>query len=46
MKRIGELSRTDIEKLLDRRVYLNLWVKVYEKWKKDPEALRELGYAE
>lgn len=46
MKRIGELARVDIEKLLDRRVYLTLWVKVYAMWKKDPEALRELGYTD
>ena len=46
MKKIGELSRVDIEKLLARRVYLTLWVKVYEKWKKSPEALRDLGYSE
>ncbi|HEU4743171.1 MAG TPA: GTPase Era, partial [Meiothermus sp.] len=29
---------------LSRPVYLELAVKVYPNWRKDPEALRELGY--
>jgi GTPase len=41
---IGQLARTDIEELLNRRVYLDLWVKVQDKWKKDPNALEEMGY--
>jgi GTP-binding protein Era len=46
LKKIGELARADIERFLSRHVYLALWVKVYEKWKKDPEALREMGYSD
>ncbi|MFH1412079.1 MAG: GTPase Era [Candidatus Omnitrophota bacterium] len=46
MKRIGELSRPDIEHLLSRKIYLDLWVRVYEKWKKDPGALQEMGYTD
>lgn len=46
IKRIGQESRADIEKLLSRHVYLNLWVKVKEKWKKSPEALKEMGYSD
>ncbi|MEA3489992.1 MAG: GTPase Era [Candidatus Omnitrophota bacterium] len=46
MKKIGRLARGDIERLLSRHVYLTLWVKVYEKWKKDPEGLREMGYSD
>lgn len=46
MKRIGQLARADIERLLSRHVYLDLWVKVHEKWKKDPRALREMGYSD
>ena len=44
MKKIGKQARADIERLLSRHVYLNIWVKVYKKWKKDPLALREMGY--
>jgi len=46
MKRIGELARADIEKMLSRHVYLDLWVKVFERWKRDPRAMREMGYAD
>ena len=46
MKRIGQLAREDIERFLSRHVYLDLWVKVHEKWKKDPEALRKMGYTD
>ena len=44
MKKIGELARADIEDLLSRHVFLTLWVKVSEKWKKNPRALEDLGY--
>lgn len=46
MKRIGESARKDIEDLISRKVWLSLWVKVAEKWKKNPSSLRELGYSE
>jgi GTP-binding protein Era len=46
IKRVGQEARADIEKLLSRHVYLNLWVKVKEKWKKSPEALKEMGYSD
>jgi GTPase len=44
LKRIGEVARKDIEKFLDKKVFLDLWVKVYENWRKDPFALKNLGY--
>ena len=46
MKKIGELARADIEQLLSRHVFLSLWVKVSEKWKKNPRALENLGYTD
>ena len=45
LKAIGEAARKEIEGLLNKRVYLELWVKVYENWRKDPQALKILGYA-
>lgn len=45
LKKIGEMSRKDIEDFLKKRVYLDLWVKVYENWREDPEALKMLGYS-
>lgn len=44
LKRIGEQSRKDIERLLGTRVYLELFVKVVENWSERPSKLRELGY--
>jgi len=44
LKSIGKQSRKDIEKLLDKKVYLELWVKVKEGWSDDERALLSLGY--
>ena len=44
LKKIGSAARRGIEKLLDRRAYLRLWVKVREGWSDDEAALRQLGY--
>jgi GTP-binding protein Era len=43
LKEIGTKARADIEKLLGRRVFLNLFVKVRESWRDDERALDELG---
>lgn len=45
LKAIGEAARKEIEDFLKKRVYLELWVKVHENWRKDPQALKTLGYA-
>uniref|UniRef100_A0A7C4XM20 GTPase Era n=1 Tax=candidate division WOR-3 bacterium TaxID=2052148 RepID=A0A7C4XM20_UNCW3 len=44
LKRIGEESRRAIEEFTGRPVYLDLWVKVKEKWRRDRKFLKELGY--
>ena len=41
LKRIGERAREDIEKMLDSKVNLQLWVKVKEGWRDDANKLRE-----
>ncbi len=46
LKRIGAAARPAIEELLGTRVFLKLYVKVDEAWRKDPNALRRLGYSE
>ncbi len=46
LKSIGTSAREDISKMIDSRVYLNLWVKVREGWSNDERALRGLGYSE
>jgi GTPase len=46
LKRIGVAARPAIEELLGTQVFLKLRVKVDEAWRKDPAALRRLGYFE
>lgn len=44
IKKLGESSRRDIEKFLGREVYLELRVKVREKWRSNENMLRTFGY--
>ncbi|MGC8780711.1 MAG: GTPase Era, partial [Anaerolineae bacterium] len=44
LKRIGQGARQEIEKMLGRQVFLELWVKVRPKWRSKDEELRRLGY--
>jgi len=44
IKAIGEDARHDIEKLVEKKVYLELWVKIKEGWSDDERALQSLGY--
>ena len=43
IKRVGELARIDIEKFLDERVFLELYVTVKADWRRDARKLKELG---
>ncbi|MDD1791886.1 GTPase Era [Enterovibrio makurazakiensis] len=44
IKTIGREARLDMEGLFERKVYLELWVKVKSGWADDERALRSLGY--
>lgn len=44
LKNIGQQARLDMERLLDYKVMLKLWVKVRRGWSDDDRALRSLGY--
>ena len=44
LKRIGSEARQDLERLLEARVYLELWVKVRSGWADDEAHLRSYGY--
>ncbi|EDP73954.1 GTP-binding protein Era, partial [Hydrogenivirga sp. 128-5-R1-1] len=44
IKKIGQLAREELEFLLGKKVYLNLWVKVKERWKENISILKDLGY--
>ena len=46
LKRIGSYARADLEKLLDAKVYLNLWVKVKENWRDSQRGVINFGYTE
>ncbi|PYE53366.1 GTPase Era [Deinococcus yavapaiensis] len=44
LKEIGQAARKQLEVFLSQKVFLGLEVIVIHDWRKDPEALRELGY--
>lgn len=44
IKKIGTLSRIDIVKFLDKKVYLDLFVKVESDWRNNKTYLKEFGY--
>ena len=44
LKAVGSDARVDIEKLLNTKVFLELWVKVKRHWRSDKQLLKELGY--
>ncbi len=44
LKKIGEQSRIDIENMLGRSAYLDLWVKVKKNWRDSENNLNQLGY--
>ena len=44
IKEIGQAARPDIEEMVGTRVYLELWVKVLQKWRRKEHLLRRLGY--
>lgn len=44
LKKISTYARQDIEKLLDSKVNLKIWVKVKSEWRDSSFLLKELGY--
>ncbi|MDT4330911.1 GTPase Era [Methylomonas sp. MED-D] len=44
LKKIGTEARVDIEKLIDQKVFLQLWVKVKKGWSDNERALQSLGF--
>ena len=44
IKQIGMAAREDMEALFERKIMLNLWVKVKQGWSDDARALTSLGY--
>lgn len=44
IKRVGIEARQDLEKFFDKKVHLELFVKVSKDWRTDDRALRRFGY--
>jgi GTP-binding protein Era len=44
LKEISSQARTDMEKMFDSRVFLEVWVKVKSGWADDTRMLRQFGY--
>jgi len=44
IKKLGTLARQDIEQFLDRKVFLELFVKVRPRWRDNETHLKEYGY--
>ena len=44
IQKIGSEARKDIEKLMDTRVNLQLWVKIAKDWRDKEDAVRGFGY--
>ena len=46
LKKVGTEARKDIEKFFDKRVYLELYVKVEPNWRNRENKLKAFGYIE
>ena len=46
LKRVGTEARKDIEKFFEKRVFLELFVKVEKDWRNQENKLRQFGYIE
>ena len=46
LKSIGTAARIAIEAMSNRKVFLDLHVKVKKNWRTDPDFLRQMGYSD
>lgn len=44
LKKIGTLARIDIEKMLNKKVYLELWIKAKPDWRNSDFLIKNFGY--
>jgi GTP-binding protein Era len=44
IKRLGQIAREAVELFLQRPVYIELNVKVKNKWRRNPQMLKNFGY--
>jgi GTP-binding protein Era len=45
LRKIGAAARHEIESFLDGKVFLDLWVKVEPKWRRNERVLKRFGYS-
>ncbi len=46
LKRVGAEARKDLEKFFDKKIFLELYVKVNKNWRNDSKQLKRFGYRE
>jgi GTP-binding protein Era len=46
LKEVARQARLEMEKFFEKKVYLNVWVKVKKSWSSDESALSSLGYSD
>ncbi len=46
LRKLGAAARKEIEKLIEGKVFLDLWVKVEPKWRRNERALKRFGYSD
>jgi len=44
LKKVGTLSRIDIEKFINKKVFLELYVKIDKDWRNKEKSLNKFGY--
>lgn len=44
LKKVGTLARQELEDLLEKKIFLELFVKARKKWRDDVSLLQEMGY--
>ena len=44
LKKIGSSARSELEKIIEKKVFLELFVKVHKNWLKDKNAIKEFGF--
>ena len=46
LKRIGSEARIDLEKFFEKKIFLELYVKVNKDWRSNERQLKRFGYKE
>jgi len=46
LKRVGTEARKDLEKFFNKKIFLELYVKVNKDWRKNNQQLKRFGYKE